>query len=511
MFGNLKASPSSHEPVTFGSDVAHNGSAGPDQRGPDQRGLVRRCLGYIFAHFNQRLKARHGKEDFVCSAQFLEVYQEQVHDLLDPSCPVLKVRESIEKGVWADGAVEENINDAAAAEALLQRGEKHRHTAATAMNHVSSRSHAVFTLKVTARQTDDEDDGSKTLMARFNLVDLAGSERQLDTLAEGARLKEASGINKSLSNLGLVIQALVDQAHGKQRHIHYRDAKITFLLRDSLGGNSKTTMLCCVSPSEHNFGETLSCLRFAQRAKEIPTHAQVNSEYTLADVHKLKAAIRVLKTENVNLKAALSRRDRLSERSLGLLSYEGPQSNSRSVSEGRDEMVTGQTTREDVTDRDETRSVHVGKAHNASFSLGIFGALAERLDAYEVAHSTDSHGDGNRAPATLMADLRSILAQTNGLGGGQAVTKRASLQAKLEGAVSRLEVEKIAMEDNYDALEAKCQALSNDCADLMSQASYARVKQKEAEAKAADALTSKKSEAVTKALKLQIEVCCNSK
>ena len=270
-------------------------------------------------------------------------------------------------------------------------------------------------------------------------------------------------------------------------------------------------MLCCVSPSENNFGETLSCLRFAQRAKEIPTHAQVNSEYTLADVHKLKAAIRALKMENGNLKAALSRRDRLSERSLGLLSFEGPgkQSNNRlmRVSEGRDEMVSSQMAWTGTTERDESRdtSAYLADADNAS--LGIFGALVDRLDAYEATHSKDSRDEGNSAIATLIADLRSALAPTKGSGIGPSGIRRSS-HAKLEGIVSRLEVEKVAVEDKCDALEARCQALSNDCADLLSQASYARAKQKEAELKAADALTSRKAEAESKALKLKIEVCC---
>jgi len=182
--------------------------------------------------------------------------------------------------------------------------------AATAMNHVSSRSHAIFTLKVTTQVEDNSDGGggggaTKTIVARFNLVDLAGSERQASTLAEGTRLKEASGINKSLSTLGLVIQALVDRAKGMNRHVHYRDSKITFLLRDSLGGNSKTTMLCNVSQRTKDFGETLSSLRFAQRAKEIPTHAQVNEDYSLLDVKTLKATISALRQENSQLKASL--------------------------------------------------------------------------------------------------------------------------------------------------------------------------------------------------------------
>jgi len=291
MFGKA-SQPGSGGPYMLGRKASNRSFRGDGEVAmgdADGRGLVPRCLDFIFTFFQQRASrakgasaASQGKAlgaaGFVCSAQFLEVYQEQVHDLLDPACPPKRVREDLERGVYVDGALEEDLFDASEAAELLAKGEKHRHVAATAMNHVSSRSHAIFSLKITTAVSDDAEEGAtKTLTARFNLVDLAGSERQAETKAIGDRLKEASGINKSLSNLGLVIQALVDNAQGKQRHVHYRDSKITFLLRDSLGGNSKTTMLCNVSPSEINFGETLSSLRFAQRAKEIPIHAQVGS------------------------------------------------------------------------------------------------------------------------------------------------------------------------------------------------------------------------------------------
>ena len=134
----------------------------------------------------------------------MAVCQEQVHDLLVENYPVLKVREDLDHGVYVDGASEEGIPDSAAAARLLAKGERHRHVAATAMNHVSSRSHAVFTLKVVAVVPDREGYGTtKIITSKFNLVDLAGSERQQNTLAEGVRLKEASGINKSSSNNAL--------------------------------------------------------------------------------------------------------------------------------------------------------------------------------------------------------------------------------------------------------------------------------------------------------------------
>jgi hypothetical protein len=481
----------------------------------DARGLVPRCLDYIFAHFQQRVKARGSA--FVCSAQFLEVYQEQVHDLLEPACPALKVRESLEKGVWAEGACEENIADAAAAELLLARGEAHRHTAATAMNHVSSRSHAVFTLKVTAQQAEGDDGGFQTLVAKFNLVDLAGSERQADTLTEGSRLKEASGINKSLSNLGLVIQALVDRAHGKPRHVHYRDAKITFLLRDSLNGNSTTTMLCCVSPSEPNFGETLSCLRFAQRAKEIPTHAEVNSEYTLADMHKLKAAMKALQAENSALKAALApSNSRHSRSSFSRRSVEGPSAGEDALPRmGRHaerradaELLSNEMGRADaggapqallsaMDDGDEAFRDSALAPPWASTPLAALAAVAQRLAADEAA----ADGDDAERRAPLGADLRAAVAVAQ-----TAAAASAARQAQLEGLVNRLEVEKAATEDECDLLEARCRALSDDCADLTSQATFARAKQREAEAEAKAAAKAAAKNDPAEALKQRIEV-----
>mmetsp|Transcript_20150 Transcript_20150/g.3290 ORF Transcript_20150/g.3290 Transcript_20150/m.3290 type:complete len:134 (-) Transcript_20150:913-1314(-) len=133
------------------------------------------------------------------------------------------------------------------------------------MNKESSRSHSVFTMMLESKETNDGLINYK--ISRFHIIDLAGSERQKATDTAGGRLKEAGMINKSLSALGNVINSLVDISEGKSRYVHYRDSKLTFLLKDSLGGNSKTCMIACISPSNTAFGETLSTLKFAQRAK----------------------------------------------------------------------------------------------------------------------------------------------------------------------------------------------------------------------------------------------------
>lgn len=189
--------------------------------------------------------------------------------------------------------------------------------AATSMNRESSRSHSVFTLTIQSKITTNATSGdlseeskgtwiTDVRESRFNLVDLAGSERQKLTATTGLRLKEAGNINKSLLALGNVINALVDRAHGKPRHVHYRDSKLTFLLRDSLGGNAKTVLIAHVSPDPASFGETVSTLRFAQRAKLIRNRAVVNREVG-GDVEQLQAEIRRLRHELLLVRSQVGR------------------------------------------------------------------------------------------------------------------------------------------------------------------------------------------------------------
>uniref|UniRef100_A0A8C9ZCZ3 Kinesin family member 15 n=1 Tax=Sander lucioperca TaxID=283035 RepID=A0A8C9ZCZ3_SANLU len=166
--------------------------------------------------------------------------------------------------------------------------------ASTSMNRESSRSHAVFTMTLESKESVNEVVNIR--MSQLNLVDLAGSERQKDTHTEGSRLKEASSINRSLMCLGQVIMALVDVSNGKNRHICYRDSKLTFLLRDSLGGNAKTYIIANVHPGSKCFGETLSTLQFAQRAKLIKNKAIINED-TQGNVRQLQAEVKKLKEQ----------------------------------------------------------------------------------------------------------------------------------------------------------------------------------------------------------------------
>ncbi|XP_049595746.1 kinesin-like protein KIF15 [Syngnathus scovelli] len=257
------------------------------------RGVIPRSFEYLFFLINREVSR---SKTFLCKCSFIEIYNEQIFDLLDTASASLFVRENIKKGVFVEGAVEKFVSSAAEAYQVLSRGWRNRRVASTSMNRESSRSHAVFTMTLESKESINEVVNIR--MSQLNLVDLAGSERQRDTHTEGSRLKEASSINRSLMCLGQVIMALVDVSNGKNRHICYRDSKLTFLLRDSLGGNAKTYIIANVHPGSKCFGETLSTLQFAQRAKLIKNKAIVNED-TQGNVRQLQAELKKLKEQLV--------------------------------------------------------------------------------------------------------------------------------------------------------------------------------------------------------------------
>ncbi|KFO71800.1 Kinesin-like KIF15, partial [Cuculus canorus] len=262
------------------------------------RGVIPRSFEYLFFLIErEKEKAGNGKS-FLCKCSFIEIYNEQIFDLLDTASA-----KQMKKGVFVDGAVEQVLSSAAEAYQVLTMGWRNR---PTSMNRESSRSHAVFTITVESMEKNNEVVNIRSSL--LNLVDLAGSERQKDTHAEGLRLKEAGNINRSLSCLGQVITALVDVGNGKQRHICYRDSKLTFLLRDSLGGNAKTCIIANVHPGSRCFGETLSTLNFAQRAKLIKNKAVVNED-TQGNVSQLQAEVKKLKEQLAQLTSVPSVHD----------------------------------------------------------------------------------------------------------------------------------------------------------------------------------------------------------
>ncbi|KAK1358771.1 kinesin-like protein KIN-12D [Heracleum sosnowskyi] len=264
------------------------------------RGMTPRIFEFLFARIRAEEESRRDERlAYYCKCSFLEIYNEQITDLLDPSSTNLQLREDTKTGVYVENLSEFEVETVADILKLLSQGSANRKVAATNMNRESSRSHSVFTCVIESRW--EKDSTSNLRFARLNLVDLAGSERQKSSGAEGERLKEAANINKSLSTLGHVIMVLVDVAHAKTRHVPYRDSRLTFLLQDSLGGNSKTMIIANVSPSICSAAETLNTLKFAQRAKLIQNNAVVNEDSS-GDVTALQHQIRILKEEVLALK-----------------------------------------------------------------------------------------------------------------------------------------------------------------------------------------------------------------
>ncbi|ETV64772.1 hypothetical protein H257_18407 [Aphanomyces astaci] len=253
-----------------GSGKTHT-MQGDMTEGSAERGVIPRILYYMF----ERLTASQTSFDMTCS--YLEIYNEKIYDLLDVISDEPKyIREDATLGLFVQDLVEMPVASPRAALQVLDDGGQHRTVGCTAMNRESSRSHSVFTIKLTQRL--DEAGMEITRRSTLHLVDLAGSEKQSHTAAVGTRFKEATQINKSLSVLGNVMTALVDVSNGIKRHVPYRDSKLTFLLRDALGGNSKTTLIATVSSEDKFSNETLSTLQFMQRAKHIKTIVNKNED-----------------------------------------------------------------------------------------------------------------------------------------------------------------------------------------------------------------------------------------
>lgn len=234
---------------------------------------------------------------------YLEIYNERVKDLLNPGTKGnLKVREHPSTGPYVEDLAKLVVGSFEEIENLMDEGNKARTVAATNMNATSSRSHAVFTLMLTQKKLDTETKMEAEKVAKISLVDLAGSERATSTGATGARLKEGAEINRSLSTLGRVIAALADLSTGKKKkgaasQVPYRDSVLTWLLKDSLGGNSMTAMIAAISPADINYDETLSTLRYADSAKRIKNHAVVNEDANARMIRELKEELSLLRSK----------------------------------------------------------------------------------------------------------------------------------------------------------------------------------------------------------------------
>ncbi|KAG9281568.1 kinesin-like protein KIF1C, partial [Astyanax mexicanus] len=230
---------------------------------------------------------------------YMEIYCERVRDLLNPKCKgPLRVREHPILGPYVEDLSKMAVTSYTDIADLMDCGNKARTVAATNMNETSSRSHAVFTILFTQRRHDQMTNLDTEKVSKISLVDLAGSERADSSGAKGMRLKEGANINKSLTTLGKVISALADMQSTKKRKsdfIPYRDSVLTWLLRENLGGNSRTAMIAALSPADINYEETLSTLRYADRAKQIRCNAVINEDPNARLVRELKEEVNRLK------------------------------------------------------------------------------------------------------------------------------------------------------------------------------------------------------------------------
>ncbi|KAG4302478.1 hypothetical protein PCK1_001314 [Pneumocystis canis] len=253
---------------------------GPDIEDPELKGVIPRIVERIF----KSIMESQNNIEYTVKVSYMEIYMERIKDLLCPHNDHLPIHEEKNRGVYVKGLREVYVSSLNEIYQIIKKGNQVRAAAATNVNAESSRSHAIFVITVTQKNLETENIKSGQLF----LVDLAGSEKVAKTGASGQVLEEAKKINKSLSTLGLVINSLTD---GKSTHIPYRDSKLTRILQESLGGNSRTTLIINCSPSLNDESETVSTIRFGMRAKTIRNKAKINQELSSNELkHQLKKA-----------------------------------------------------------------------------------------------------------------------------------------------------------------------------------------------------------------------------
>ncbi|KAI1729238.1 kinesin motor domain-containing protein [Ditylenchus destructor] len=265
---------------------------------PEKQGIIPRIINDIFNHI---YNMDDENLEFHIKVSYFEIYNEKIRDLLDITRTNLPIHEDKNRVPYVKGVTEQFVSNPEEVLASIEEGKNNRQVAVTNMNEHSSRSHSVFQIQVEQENKATQ----KKLSGKLYLVDLAGSEKVSKTGAEGTVLEEAKNINKSLSALGNVISAL---AEGTKSHVPYRDSKLTRILQESLGGNSRTTIVICASPASYNEGETKSTLLFGQRAKTIKNVVVVNEELTAEEwkrryerekdkVNKLRNCLQTLESE----------------------------------------------------------------------------------------------------------------------------------------------------------------------------------------------------------------------
>uniref|UniRef100_A0A2I3FXF6 Kinesin-like protein KIF21A n=1 Tax=Nomascus leucogenys TaxID=61853 RepID=A0A2I3FXF6_NOMLE len=296
----------------------------------EEQGIISRAVKHLFKSIEEKkhIAVKNGlpPPDFKVNAQFLELYNEEVLDLFDTTRDIdakskksnIRIHEDSTGGIYTVGVTTRTVNTESEMMQCLKLGALSRTTASTQMNVQSSRSHAIFTIHVCQTRVCPQIDADnatdnkiisesaqmnefETLTAKFHFVDLAGSERLKRTGATGERAKEGISINCGLLALGNVISALGDKSK-RATHVPYRDSKLTRLLQDSLGGNSQTIMIACVSPSDRDFMETLNTLKYANRARNIKNKVMVNQDRASQQINALRSEITRLQMELMEYK-----------------------------------------------------------------------------------------------------------------------------------------------------------------------------------------------------------------
>ncbi|EFJ26093.1 hypothetical protein SELMODRAFT_172950 [Selaginella moellendorffii] len=305
--------------LAYGQASTGSGKTYTMGTGGNAEGIIRRVMETLF----RKIEKLKDKADFQLRVSFIEILKEEIHDLLDtnpsqtvkqepfvgvfgvkpcsPGKPPILIRETTGGGITLSSVTEIDVTNLHEMSSCLEQGSAFRATGSTNMNTHSSRSHAIFTITMEQRRRPDPLVGSPEddyLSAKLHLVDLAGSERAKRTGTDGLRFKEGVHINKGLLALGNVISALGDDKKRKEGgHVPYRDSKLTRLLQDSLGGNSRTVMIACVSPADSNAEETLNTLKYANRARNIQNKPTVNRDPAAAELLKLRQQIEILQNQ----------------------------------------------------------------------------------------------------------------------------------------------------------------------------------------------------------------------
>jgi kinesin family protein 5 len=387
---------------------------GPSLWDMESQGVIPRTIDKFFS----RMADAESSVKFTVSVSYFEVYCEKIRDLLNPTQDNMKIRETKGEGLAIQDLTEVYCTNREGVISIIETGKSYRACAPTLMNAESSRSHSILSLLVTQK---DEKTG-RNKRGKVFLVDLAGSEKVSKTGATGARLEEAKNINRSLTTLGMVINALCDGT----AHIPYRDSKLTRILQDSLGGNSKTTLIVCCAPEERHGTETVGTLRFGERAKKIKNNAKINEELGIPE---LKQMLAVAKAEIVKLKLQLENGQEGKTPAVGTLL-------ARETSDGPPITAEGQVA---VTETDTTNS----PVNNpTSTNLSPSGATTSQFSDEDSEDDSSSKEGGNK-PQIRIAELEDALDE-----------ERRTLAAEQDRNII-LHTETLALKSTIEELEEK--------------------------------------------------------